>query len=73
MGPIFTHRDSEFEKSVKLAACDLKLQPEENFIMKICQVILNIMPCGADVDLQIDDLPDDEAIVQQCLALINTR
>ena len=31
-------RDSEFEKSVKLAACDLKLQPEENFIMKICQL-----------------------------------
>ena len=33
-----TDRDSEFEKSVKLAACDLKLQPEENFIMKICQL-----------------------------------
>ena len=49
MGPIFTHhRDSEFEKSVKLAACDLKLQPEENFIMKICQVMLNIMPCDGD-------------------------
>ena len=31
-------RDSEFEKSVKLAACDLKLQPEENFVMKICQL-----------------------------------
>ena len=48
MGPILTHRDSEFEKSVKLAACDLKLQPEENFIMKICQVRINIMPCGGD-------------------------
>ena len=31
-------RDSEFEKSVKLGACDLKLQPEENFVMKICQL-----------------------------------
>ena len=31
-------RDSEFEKCVKLAACDLKLQPEENFVMKICQL-----------------------------------
>ena len=48
MGPIFTHRDSEFEKSVKLAACDLKLQPEENFIMKICQVRINNMQCGGN-------------------------
>ena len=31
-------RDVVFEKSVKMAACDLKLQPEENFIMKICQL-----------------------------------
>ena len=31
-------RDLEFEKAVKHAACDLKLQPEENFIMKICQL-----------------------------------
>ena len=30
-------RDPVFEKSVKMAACDLKLQPEENFIMKVCQ------------------------------------
>ena len=31
-------RDLEFEKAVKHAACDLKLQPEENFIMKIVQL-----------------------------------
>ena len=31
-------RDPEFEKEVKHAACDLKLQPEENFIMKIVQL-----------------------------------
>ena len=31
-------RDPVFEKSVKMAACDLKLQPEENFVMKICQL-----------------------------------
>ena len=31
-------RDQEFEKAVKNAACDLKLQPEENFIMKIVQL-----------------------------------
>ena len=31
-------RDPVFEKSVKVAACDLKLQPEENFILKICQL-----------------------------------
>ena len=30
-------RNPEFEKSVKIAACDLKLQPEDNFILKICQ------------------------------------
>ena len=30
-------RDLDFEKAVKHAACDLKLQPEENFIMKVCQ------------------------------------
>ena len=37
-------RDLEFEKAVKHAACDLKLQPEENFIMKIVQLdeILNV-------------------------------
>ena len=31
-------RDPDFEKAVKTAACDLKLQPEENFIMKIVQL-----------------------------------
>ena len=37
-------RDPVFEKSVKMAACDLKLQPEENFILKICQLdeLLNV-------------------------------
>ena len=31
-------RDLEFEKSVKHAACDLKLQPEESFVLKIVQL-----------------------------------
>ena len=31
-------RDPEFEKAVKAAACDLKLQPEDSFILKICQL-----------------------------------
>ena len=28
-------RDQEFEKAVKHASCDNKLQPEESFIMKV--------------------------------------
>ena len=31
-------RDLDFEKSVKHAACDLKLQPEESFVMKVVQL-----------------------------------
>ena len=31
-------RDAEFEKAVKAAACDLKLQPEDSFILKVCQL-----------------------------------
>ena len=31
-------RDQEFEKAVKHASCDLKLQPEESFIMKVVQL-----------------------------------
>ena len=31
-------RDPDFEKAVKAAACDLKLQPEDSFILKICQL-----------------------------------
>lgn len=31
-------RDLEFEKSVKQAAIDLKLQPEDNFILKVVQL-----------------------------------
>ena len=31
-------RDLEFEKNVKHAACDLKLQPEESFVLKIVQL-----------------------------------
>lgn len=29
-------RDLEFEKQVRQAAIDLKLQPEDNFILKVC-------------------------------------
>ena len=31
-------RDQEFEKAVKHSSCDLKLQPEESFIMKVVQL-----------------------------------
>jgi dynein heavy chain len=31
-------RDQEFEKAVKHASCDNKLQPEESFIMKVVQL-----------------------------------
>ena len=31
-------RDPEFEKAVKVAACDLKLQPEDSCILKVCQL-----------------------------------
>ncbi|CAH1164042.1 unnamed protein product [Phaedon cochleariae] len=31
-------RDAEFEKTVKQAAIDLKLQPEDNFILKVVQL-----------------------------------
>ena len=31
-------REIEFEKAVKHAACDLKLQPEESFVLKVVQL-----------------------------------
>jgi hypothetical protein len=31
-------RELEFEKAVKHAACDLKLQPEESFVLKVVQL-----------------------------------
>ena len=31
-------RDQELEKAVKHATCDLKLQPEENFVLKVTQL-----------------------------------
>ena len=31
-------RDPEFEKAVKIAACDQKLQPEDSCILKVCQL-----------------------------------
>lgn len=31
-------RDVEFEKTVKQAAIDLQLQPEDNFILKVVQL-----------------------------------
>ena len=31
-------RDQNFEKTIKVSACDLKLQPEENFILKVVQL-----------------------------------
>lgn len=32
-------RDQDFEKTVKQAAVDLLLQPEENFILKVLTVL----------------------------------
>ncbi|VVC32244.1 Hypothetical protein CINCED_3A002285 [Cinara cedri] len=32
-------RDSEFEKQIRQAAIDLKLQPEDNFILKVVQLV----------------------------------
>ena len=31
-------RELEFEKAVKHSACDLKLQPEESFVLKVVQL-----------------------------------
>ncbi len=31
-------RELDFEKAVKHAACDLKLQPEESFVLKVVQL-----------------------------------
>lgn len=32
-------RDLDFEKAVRLAATDLQLQPEDNFILKVVQLV----------------------------------
>jgi len=37
-------RDQEFEKTVKQAAVDLLLQPEENFILKVLTIIMPVKP-----------------------------
>lgn len=36
-------RDQDFEKTVKQAAVDLLLQPEENFILKVLVVVFDIV------------------------------
>lgn len=36
-------RDQDFEKTVKQAAVDLLLQPEENFILKVQTVEFNVV------------------------------
>jgi len=36
-------RDQDFEKTVKQAAVDLLLQPEENFILKVLAVVFYIV------------------------------
>lgn len=33
-------RDLDFEKQVRQAAIDLKLQPEDNFILKVCHAFV---------------------------------
>jgi dynein heavy chain len=35
-------RDFEFEKQIRQATLDLKLQPEENFILKVSIIIISI-------------------------------
>ena len=35
-------RDQDFEKTVKQAAVDLLLQPEENFILKVLTVVFRV-------------------------------
>lgn len=37
-------RDQDFEKTVKQAAVDLLLQPEENFILKVLTIITSVKP-----------------------------
>jgi dynein heavy chain len=39
-------RDQEFERTVKQAAADLKLQPEDNFTLKVHCVLVGIMDTG---------------------------
>lgn len=39
-------RDQEFERTVKQAAADLKLQPEDNFTLKVPCVLVGIMDTG---------------------------
>ena len=36
-------KDGDFEKAVKEAACDLKLQPEDSFILKVERKNLNYL------------------------------
>jgi dynein heavy chain, axonemal len=36
-------RDQDFEKTVKQAAVDLLLQPEENFILKVLAVVFRVV------------------------------
>lgn len=36
-------RDAEFERTVKQAAIDLKLQPEDNFILKVRLFIIRVV------------------------------
>jgi len=39
-------RDQEFERTVKQAATDLQLQPEDNFILKVHCVLIEIVYNG---------------------------
>jgi dynein heavy chain len=39
-------RDQEFERTVKQAAVDLQLQPEDNFILKVYFMLMEIMHVG---------------------------
>ena len=36
-------RDMDFEKSIKKACIDLKLQPEDGFTLKVCREMLAIV------------------------------
>ena len=44
-------RDPDFEKMVRQASIDLQLQPEDNFILKVCSkswilIVLVLASCG---------------------------
>ena len=46
-------RDSEFENQIKSAVADLKLQPEDGFILKVCMILLFLI-CVFNEQFQVE-------------------